>query len=144
VPIIASVIATAPFTNSPVENINQTLLNIRQLSYRQLCIIAVIGNATQSHRYVLRNGQLIANSDGFDEEKLGVIGDISFLVSIGLMSVSSTANIGGSSIIASAKPRYMRLHYAGLLIYNAGNLALIESADLEKIECLLVRAVQNN
>ena len=44
-PYIANLFAIAPFTNTPIENINQSLITAEQLSYRQLCLLGILDEA---------------------------------------------------------------------------------------------------
>lgn len=57
-PLIANLLATTPFTNTPIENMNQTLIYAEQLSYRQLCEIEVIGQNEWEGKHNLSNKAL--------------------------------------------------------------------------------------
>lgn len=137
-PLIANLIATAPFTNTPVENLIQTLITAEQLSYRQLCIIGVIGQNEWENIFKLREEPL-QGKHYTDEKIMGIYQDLNYLVALGILGQVLAEGAGpaissGAELIA---PVNLVLLYPGKLLFNAMNLDTVDKKDFDEIVKIL-------
>ena len=138
-PLIANLLAIAPFTNTPIENLNQTLVLAEQLSYQQLCILSIIGhNSFGAEKFKLsdKEWQSERKIKG-DERHMGVYEDINYLTRNNLVfQVSSEGEkyVGIASFgITNIIPRNLILDYFGRLLFNGLRLAQIKPEDFKEI-----------
>lgn len=137
IPLLANLVATAPFTSTPTDNLVQTLKTAESLSYRQLCILSVLGKS--------QNGKGL--SDISFREKYpkttkesieGTLFDVYSLIGLGLIAqMQSENNIEGLLVIGDIIPNKLRLFYPGRLLFNGLQLDAISDEELKPIEdCL--------
>lgn len=138
IPLFANLFATAPFTNTPINNMVQTLIMAEQLSYRELCIVSVIGwnewnklsKLTDKPLYSIKDRELPdENTQGIYEDinhllVLGIIGQV-FDKKAGVVAVAS-----GSQFIA---PANLILLYPGKLLFNGMQLDFVDKKDFTDI-----------
>lgn len=121
-PLIANLLAAAPFTNTPVENMNQTLIYAEQLSYRQLCEIAVVGQNEWAGELKLSNKPLaqVENKKRYDELITGIYAEVNHLLVLGLIGQELSKGSGPAtpSGMFMFAPASLKLLYPGRLLYN--------------------------
>jgi hypothetical protein len=135
IPLLANLFARVPFTNTPIENMMQTLIYAEQLSYRQLCILSVI-------QFAVFRSSLLSNSEYRDirkqrpdEKTEGIFQDMFYMMRQGFIGQSrdegrSLINI---TIPADIMPAYVVLLYPGMLLYNGLDLVSVEEVDRKSI-----------
>ena len=140
-PLIGYLIANSLFTNTPITNNIQSLIYAEQLSYRQLCIIAVIGQNEWQGFHKLTDKPLYKQDrkNLFDEEIEGIYSDLNHLLALGIIGQELSPGAGptipsGMFFIA---PALLKLQYAGRLLHNGMMLDSINKKDIIKIVQLL-------
>jgi hypothetical protein len=134
-PLIANLLGRAPFTNTPIPNLVGTLHLAEQLTYRQLCILAVVWPYDPWNGPPLTNRPL---NDVFairplTEDIQGPVFDLIFLYERQLVMP-----LRGGQLIAGVgpgdlTPAELRLTYPALLLFNGMELAGIPAEDREEI-----------
>ncbi len=136
IPLVANLLAATPFTNTPLVNMNQTLIYAEQLSYRQLCLIAIIGNGW-GEKIGLTNKPLSKQdkSKHYDEIVEGVYSDLNHLVVLGLVGQVFTKGAGPAiaSGMYQIAPAYLDLLYPGRLLYNGMVLGMLSAEELDPL-----------
>jgi hypothetical protein len=139
-PLIASLFATAPFTNTPIENLNQTLIFAEQLSYRQLCLLSIIGENMIDNKHELSDQPYMHMiSKGYNECIEGIYQDILSLLYLGVIYQPAKLNMKTGMYINFAGyivPNNLILAYSGLLLSNG--LELTQIADTDKAPIIKV------
>lgn len=135
IPLLANLFAKAPFTNTPIENLLQTLIYAEQLSFRQLCILSCIDYALFRSSPLSTKSYLEIRDVHPDENTQGIFQDIFYMMQQGFIAQS---NNGGRThvsidIPASIIPEYIILVYPGRLLYNSLELSSIEEAERKPI-----------
>lgn len=137
IPFLAQLFATAPFTNTPIENMLQTLITSEQLSYRQLCLIAIIGHNEWGNPYKLADKPLFSEAKRKfpDEQCQGIYQDLNYLIVVGIIGqvLEEHAGPAMSSGVQFIVPSQLILLYPGKLLYNGMQLDNIEKNDLDRI-----------
>ncbi len=138
-PLISSLLATAPFTNTPLENLNQTLIFAERLSYQQICILAIIGRNTSLNTAagvlgLSDNDWISEQKTKSDERSRGIYEDIYYLETNRFLYQINDSNTaifltGPGNVI----PNKLFLHYEGRLLFNGLKLNDIASGDIEEI-----------
>lgn len=136
VPLLANLVAVAPFTNTPIDNLNQTLNQAERMTYRQLCLLAIV---ERNHW----KGELELSSRPFYQEESkknhelseGVYQDLNLMIVDGTLGMTSD---DGKSIMMSSGVGYVvpaRLipMYAGRLLINGLDLYSIPDTDLKPL-----------
>lgn len=140
-PLIANLFAKAPFTNTPLENMNQTLIHAEQLSYRQLCILSIIGENEFDKKLGLSDKPYMHESDTkkYDEMSEGIYQDILSMIQLGILYQPAGRAEGGMYINFSGYvvPNNLVFSYPGRLLYNGLELDQIPQADKEIIITVL-------
>jgi len=132
---IANLFAVAPFTNTPIENINQSLITAEQLSYRQFCLLEIFDRA-QFSNLGLSNKALRDEVTKINDEKYsGVYQDVLGLILLGLIGhqpdgriISTFDNYAGFLI-----PSKLFLFYPGRLLCNGMQLSKIPDEDISSL-----------
>lgn len=141
IPLLGNLFATAPFTSSPIENINQTLITAEQLSYRQLCILSVIGQNEMSRGSLNLSKEAIRddNQKVFNEKVEGIYYDIYSLILMGLMVQMRGEGDEMKALFSEGDitPQYVRLRYPGRLLFDSMKLDTIDKKDFEDIVTIL-------
>lgn len=134
-PYIANLFAVAPFTSTPIENINQSLITAEQLSYRQLCLLEII-DRMQFSNLGLSDKALREEVPKINDEKYsGVYQDLIGLNLLGLIGQSpkgspiATFNHYAGFII----PSDLFLYYPGRLLCNGMQLAKIPDDEIKPL-----------
>lgn len=133
-PLIANLIATAPFTSTLVDNLVQALITAEQLSYRQLCVLGVIGLNEWGNIFKLRDKPL-QGKNYTDEKVVGIYQDLNYLIALGIIGQvlaegAIPAISSGAQLIA---PANLVLLYPGKLLFNAMNLDTVDKKDFDEI-----------
>ncbi|MDH5533333.1 MAG: hypothetical protein OEX81_02815 [Candidatus Pacebacteria bacterium] len=140
-PLIANIFAVAPFTNSPVENLIQALSIAERLTYRQLCILTIVGNNGYANSPILSDKQFKEQhvDKAHDEFRDGIYYDILLMINQGILvqMESDFSHISGMVVIADIIPQRLRLYALGRLMFNAMMLDSIEEKDLTEIREIL-------
>lgn len=141
-PLIANLIATAPFTSTPVDNLVQTLITAEQLSYRQLCILGVIGQNEWGNIFKLRDKPL-QGKNYTDEKVVGIYQDLNYLTALGIIGQVLAEGTGpaissGAQLIA---PASLVLLYPGRLLFNAMRLDTVDKREFDEIVKVLKPSV---
>jgi hypothetical protein len=134
-PYIANLFAVAPFTNTPIENINQSLITAEQLSYRQLCLLEII-NKTQFSNLSLSDKPLRDEVPKINDEKFsGVYQDLVGLILLGLIGQTPMSNYIGSfnNYAGFIIPAELFLYYPGRLLCNGMQLANIPEVEISPL-----------
>lgn len=93
IPYLANLFSVAPFTNTPLVNINQSLIFAEQLSYRQLILLALIyENSWTHHMELSKNCFQDEQIKSVDELSEGIYYDIYHMVSLGLVGQESVSS----------------------------------------------------
>lgn len=136
-PLIANLLAAAPFTNTPIENMNQTLIYAEQLSYRQLCEIAVVGQNEWENRLKLSN-QPLGQTEGkkkYDELVTGIYAEVNHLLVLGLIGQELSKGAGPAipSGMFMFAPANLKLLYLGRLLFNGLRLDEVDKRVFEQV-----------
>lgn len=133
IPLLANLFARAPFTNTPLDNIVQSLILAEQLSYRQLCVVSVIGRNQWDNSFNFSTKPLPYSLTGRgtpDEKTQGIYEDVNYLLVLGL--IGQVFNKGARPAVASGThfiaPANLTLLYPGLLLFNG---MLLDEVDKE-------------
>ena len=135
-PFIANLLANAPFTHTPVTDLNQTLIYAEQLSYRQLVIISVIGrNVNNGLHLSLDPLKLKDKKMQLEERVQGIYSDINHLLAIGILGQEMAPGAGPaiSSGMFLISPSQVILLYSGRLIFSGMLLDYIDKKDADEI-----------
>ncbi len=136
IPLLGNLFATTPFTNTPIENINQTLITAEQLSYRQLCILAVIGQNEWNGALKLSERPIKEEyKDKFSENTWGIYHDIFLMVALGIVvqMYKDSQTIDPLLAIGKIIPNNLKLHYPGRLLFNGMRLDTIDKRDTNQV-----------
>jgi hypothetical protein len=141
VPLLANLLATAPFTGTPLANLIAPLEIIERLRYRQLCILALIPGYDPNDYPPLTNetiGDLYA-ANPVGETAEGVLADLIDLVRQRL--VAQTVNRVIQEVPdGQIRPALLRLTYPALLVSNGARLrATIPEEDLVGLRTILAQ-----
>lgn len=144
-PLLSNLIATAPFTNTSLENLNQSLSDAQELSYRKLCILSVIGTyqlqkmVNQKPEYELSDKSFSEKANVTDEHEYmtGVVVDIISLLVNGFIvqmlpnsdKIESFAALAPGGIV----PNLLQLSYPARLLFNGMGLDTIPASDLQPV-----------
>jgi hypothetical protein len=140
VPLIANLIATAPFTNTPLDNMINTLQLTEDLSYRQLSILSIfafadfginVKNVNYATEPVQSYGKIL------EESFTGIYEDILKLIRDGILIQNSNGAVMPISLTGSVVPANLMPNYNGTLLINGLNLQTIPDADTEEIRYFL-------
>lgn len=140
IPFIAQMFATAPFTNTPIENMVQSLITAEQLSYRQLCVLSVIGKNQWDNALNLGKKPFLSDKKKRLDEKIeGIYQDINYLLTLGIIGQilekgAEPAIVSGVGFVA---PANLVLLYPGRLLFNSMLLDFIDKKDTEEIIAVL-------
>lgn len=133
IPLIANLLANAPFTSTPLDNLNQSLIYAEQLSYRQLCLIAIIGTGW-GEKVGLTDKPLIKQDKKMqlDETVEGVYSDLNHLLVLGILGqvFSKEAGPAIASGMYLISPANLELLYPGRLLYNGMLLGAMDLSEL--------------
>lgn len=134
IPLIANLLAATPFTNTPIDNMNQTLIYAEQLSYKQLCLLSIVGSGW-GKELGLSDKPLIKQSKTnlFNENVEGVYADLNHLLVLGLIGQVFSKEAGPAipSGMYMISPSSLELLYPGRLVYNSMQLAGIDDFELD-------------
>ena len=137
IPLIANLMATAPFTNTPIDNLIQALNLGQQLSYRQLCLIAIIGPHDIGGGFGLSGRPLIEDYQSKSNENTdGLYYDIFWLMNAGVVfQVGGQTNTQDPVLqVGAIVPSRLWLAYPGKLLYHGMHLSTaIPAEDLEPV-----------
>lgn len=140
-PLIASLLASAYFTPSPVANLVDALHTAEMLSYRELCILAVVWPQDPWHGPPLTNrtvNDLLAISP-MTEEIQGIIFDMVGLAERQLVMPfrklpgSATSQFIALVPMGDLVPAELRLMYPGRMLFFGLKLTDIPASDREEI-----------
>lgn len=144
-PLLSNLIATAPFTNTSLENLNQSLSDAQQLSYRKLCILAVIGkyqlqkSFNETPDFILSTKPFSDKAEIIDEHEYmtGVMFDIVSLIVDGFIVQMLPGGEAIESFAAQAPggiiPNMLVHNYPARLLFNGMLLDTIPEVDLQPI-----------
>jgi len=134
-PYISNLLATTPFTNTPIENMSHTLQVAERLSYRQLCLLAII----DKQEY----GDIGLSNKPFNEEKgkhhnelaKGIYQDLNLMIVDGIiaMVVSKEAGAMMAAGVGFIVPTELKLLYPGDLLVNGMGLSGIPSSETKPL-----------
>lgn len=123
VPLLANLLAAAPFTGTPLSNLIAPLVIIERLSYRQLCILSLIPGYDPNDYLPLTDatvGELYA-ANPVGEVAQGVLADLTDLIRQGLV-VQSIKGVEQAVVDSQVRPKFLRLAYPALLLANGARL----------------------
>lgn len=138
-PLLASLVATAPFTSTPEGNMVQTLIYAEQLSYRELCVLAVIGWNEWEKPSKLSNQSLYSLKEKKslpDEKTQGIYEDINHLLVLGIIGQVFDKETGGPAVASGSlfiTPASLVLLYPGKLLFNGMQLDDVIEEDFSEI-----------
>lgn len=138
VDLLANLLATAPFTNTPVQNLLDTLKHAESLTYRQLCILAVLDKDQFDRK--LSKSKFRDSFNGFISEEIeGVLFDVHHLLNIGLIGLmdGERSNLKSFYVQGDIIPRNITMFYTARLLVNGLQLASIPQEDQEPIREIL-------
>ena len=138
IPLLANLFARAPFTNTPINNLIQSLILADQLSYRQLGVLSVIGRNQWENCFNLSPKPLPYSTTGRgtpDEKTQGIYEDVNYLLVLGLIGQvfvkgARPAVASGTHFIA---PVNLILLYPGMLLFNGMLLDEVEKESTDEI-----------
>lgn len=134
VPLLANLVAKAPFTNTPIDNLNQTLLQAERMSYRQLCLLAIIESNSWKGEWDLSAKPFKDEEQKhFKEIAEGIYSDLNLMIADGTIAMTSE---GRKSIMMSAGvgfivPALLIPLYPGRLLVNGLELSSIPHSELD-------------
>jgi hypothetical protein len=141
-PLLANLLATAPFTGTPIVNMLATLSLVERLSYRQLCIISMIPGYDPHHLPPLSEstlGELFAKHR-VGEVAEGILADLMDLIRQGLVVHVVDGVVQDGLPIGSLRIDQLRLAYPARLISNGARLqATIPPDDLKELREILAQ-----
>lgn len=139
-PFIANLLANAAFTNTPVSNLNQTLIYAEQLSFRQLTIVSVIGRNI-NNEFNLSKDPLMSKDKKLqiDENSMGVYSDINHLMALGILGQELSAGAGPAipSGVLLISPALLISLYPAILLHSSMVLDYIDQKDTDEIISIL-------
>lgn len=95
IPLLANLVATAPFTSTPIENMTQTLHEAERLSYRQLCLLAIIDRNEYGEGIGLSNLPFIKEKNKHHNEYVeGIYQDLNLMIVDGIIALISSFKAG--------------------------------------------------
>lgn len=136
IPLLANLVATAPFTSTPIENMTQTLHEAERLSYRQLCLLAVIDRNEYGEGINLSKEPFIKEKKKhYDEFTEGIYQDLNLMVVDGIIAliVSREAGPMMASGVNYIVPSKLNLLYPGVLLVNGLGLSGIPNNELQPL-----------
>lgn len=135
-PLIANLCSRSLFTNTPIENMSQTLMIAERLSYRQLCIVSLYSKAEFGFSPTLLDEQARTKWNT-DEYWLGVYNDLLYLIeeNILVQAKDNVKHIVGT--IGDIIPNLVRPTYLGSLLINGMLLDTIPTEDTQKVQEIL-------
>jgi hypothetical protein len=140
-PLLANLLATAPFTGTPIVNMLTTLSLVERLSYRQLCIISMIPGYDPHHLTPLSKatvGELFAKHR-VGEVAEGILADLMDLIRQGLVVHVTDGVIQDGLPLGSMGLDHLRLAYPARLVSNGARLQpTIPPDDLRELRKILV------
>ncbi len=99
---------------------NQVLITTEQLSYRQLCIIAILGPQQWGEGKLLSNKILYDEKHKISDEHFrGVYEDVMILINMGLVLHAANFIGGYTGAATNITPRKLHLQYFGEVLFNA-------------------------
>ncbi len=141
IPLLANLFAAAPFTNTPIDNMVQTLIYAEQLSYRELCVLAIIGKNHWGTNPLGLNKKPLSTQGRkvIDEKTNGAYQDLNHLIVLGIVAqiLSKGAGPAIASGVEMTAPANVMVQYQGQLLINGLELDLIDSIELEEIAKIL-------
>lgn len=139
-PLLANLLATAPFTGTPIVNMIATVAIIERLSYRQLCIVSVIPGYDPHRLQPLSSstiGELFAKHR-VGEVGEGVLADLMDLIRQGLVAQVVGGVIQDGLPPGQMRVNLLRLTYPARLVSNGARLqATIPEDDLAELRSIL-------
>lgn len=136
IPLLANLFANAPFSNTPLENLNQALIFAEQLSYQQLCILSLLENSQFGKELGLSKEPFSREyKSKSDERTVGIYQDIAYMMQIGIIGQREPgashlrAVLGGT--LGNIVPNHLVLLMT--LLFNALQLDKIDEADKQEI-----------
>ena len=139
VPLLANLLATAPFPGTPVANLIAPLALIERLSYRQICLLALIPGYDPNDYPPLTDGTLgdVQAAHPVGEFAEGVLADLTELIRLGLV-VPTVNRVIQEIPDGQVRPKFLRLTYPSRLLANGARLRqTIPEADVAEIRDLL-------
>ncbi len=143
IPLISNLLATAPFTATPIANSVSTLRFVERLTYRQLCLLALLPGYLPVHSH------LVADSRRLWRLRYGDPRDPSMEVLDGIAVEVAGLEQEGLTVRARLPaptdpsppfqpPESFALTYAGRILANGTQLSqTIPASDLDEIRALL-------
>jgi len=130
-PLLANLLATAPFTATPLPNLVGTLQVAESLTYRQLCILAVIRPYVGWPIPTLTTKNLVNlfGQEPLAEATEGVLSDLVSLVGQNLV-VHAPGGAITAVVTGDLIPAEMVLTHPGRLLYNGLRLGAVANEDL--------------
>jgi hypothetical protein len=142
-PLIANLLATAPFTGTPIANLVSTLSLIERLTYRQLCLLALIPGYLPSDSDVVEDSRrLFATREGtrsaHGEWLEGIAAELTSLEQQGVIVAGAIPTTGEDMAAGAKVSGSFALTYAGRILANGTHLRrTIPAVDLEEIRAQL-------
>jgi len=118
--LLANLAAVAPFTNTPIENLISTLSLAEKLSYRELCLLAIVGKNQYGTHQGLSDEMLKNETEKISEVHQGIYGDLFSMSAQNLLAQRSedgkTINVIWTAY--DIVPSRLTLLYRGMLLFN--------------------------
>lgn len=140
IPFLANLVATVPFTSTPIENMMQTLHEAERLSYRQLCLLAIINRNEYGEGIDLSSLPFIKEEKKHHNEFAeGIYQDLNLMVVDGIIAMIASHEAGPmmSSGVNFVIPSKLELLYPGVLLVNGLGLSGISNKELQPLIDLL-------
>ena len=135
VSLLANLVARAPFTNTPIQDLLQTLIDLSSLSFRQICILSIVD---QSHfpQPVIKLSNKSYKDEYHSDLKIGEQGtyeDILFLLNTGLLYQVEENLLIPIPTCFQIVPAQLELSYRGRLLCIGASLYKIDPEQLSPI-----------
>jgi hypothetical protein len=140
VPLMANLLATAPFTNTPITNLVGTLQLLESLTYRQICILSLIPGYFPDRRPRLteKTIAMLLSEAALDEGNQGILHDVIQIVGQNLAGQVRGGGFLDGVPSGDLVPAELALTYPALILVNGTRAsATIPDADLVAIRAVL-------
>lgn len=136
-PLLANLLAAAPFTGTPLVNLVGSLYLAESLTYRQLCILAVLKpyEPWPGPELTTDNIETLMGDEPLTESKEGILQDLLHLMSVGL--VRGPTNLMTITATGDVSPATLQLTYQARLLHNGMRLQTVPTEDLTEILAVL-------
>lgn len=134
IPLMANLIAKAPFTNTPIDNLTQTLNQAERMTYRQLCLLSIVEkNSWKKELNLTSKPFMQEEKKHFNELAEGVYQDLNVMLVDGTIGMISDEgkSVMMSSGVGFITPAQLIPLYPGRVLVNGLDLSGLPDSELD-------------